>query len=70
MPFEIRSRIADVMRTTAQAWHLTHPRIGSLRVAEYPLQGATPAVWQSQFRGVSRLGRADACGARRVLMAI
>jgi hypothetical protein len=30
---------------------------GSLRVAAYPLKGAFPAAWQSQFRGNPGLGQ-------------
>jgi len=32
------------------------PVAGSLRVAASPLEGASPAAWQSRFRGVSRIG--------------
>ena len=46
----------DLRRGVLEMWPT--PFSCSLRVAAYPLKGATPAARQSRFRGVSRTGLA------------
>ena len=47
---------------------MTTPVACSLRVAASPLKGATPAAWQSQFRGVSGFGHFSPVEARGALL--